>query len=103
MAVAPRIGGVNQNDVEVAGQAAVLEAVVQDKEFAFQLAHSGLREGYAIRILKVWNVGQVLFQNERLIVAAVAGSVTSAEDRNTQIVLAVEASDVLDTRRLAGA
>src|SRR5215207_9180057 len=103
MAEAPGVGGVKEYDVEVAGQPAVLEPVVENEHLALALLDSSGGEGDAIRPLEVRHVGEVLFQDERLVVAAAVGSVAAAEDGDEGVALAVEARDVLDEGGLTGA
>ena len=58
-AQAERIEGVEHHEVEVAGQAAVLEAVVEDDQLGFQLVHGDPGERDAIGILEMRDVGEV--------------------------------------------
>ena len=68
VAVAPRGRRVDQHEVEVAAQPAVLKAVVEDEHFAFQLLDGGAGQGDAVGPLQVRHVGQVLFQHQGLVV-----------------------------------
>ena len=69
-AVAPGCRGVDQHQVEIAGQPPVLEAVVEHQHFAFEFFAGGLRQRGAIGPLQVRHVGQVLLQHQRLVVGA---------------------------------
>ena len=103
VAVAPRGRRIDQHDIEVARQPAMLKAVVEHQHFALQLLDGGPRQGDAVGPLQVRHVGQVLFQHQRLVVAAARAAVTAAEDGHAAIEAAIEAGDILDARRLAGA
>src|SRR5207302_5903522 len=70
---------------------------------ALQLLDGGGGERGAVGPLQVGNVGQVLLQDQGLIVAAGAAAVAPTEDRHPQVALPVEAGHVLDARGLAGA
>src|SRR5439155_16324658 len=46
--------------------------------------------------------GEILFQHQRLVIPAHFAAVASAQQRDLQPKLAIEASDILNARRLAG-
>src|SRR5262249_25024860 len=91
------------DDVEVAGEPAVLEAVVEDEHLALQLLQGNPGERDAVGALQVRDVGQVLLQQQRLVVGAVVTAVPPAEDGDAEVPFAVEVGDVLDAGGLAGA
>src|SRR5205807_8480835 len=76
--VAPRVGGVNKHDIEVAMQAAVLKAIVQDQDFALQLLHGRPGQRYPIGTLQVGYVGQAFLQDHGLIVPAPTAGIAPA-------------------------
>src|SRR5438552_2019250 len=103
MAVAPRVGGVEQHEVEVTSEAAMLEAIVEKEHFALEFFHGGDREGGAVGPLQVGHVGQVLFEHQGLVVEAPLAAVTTAEDGDAAVALPEPGGDILDAGRLAGA
>ena len=64
---------------------------------------AGCGQGDAVGPLQVRHVGQVLLEDQRLVVAAGVGAVAAAQDGDAPLAAAIEAGDVLDARRLAGA
>ncbi len=103
IAVPPRAGGVDQDEVEIALQAPMLEAIVQHQDVALQLLDRRPRQGDSISSLQMRHIGEVLFQHQCLIVPARYTSVTSAQQCHLQAALAKEPRDPFDARRLAGA
>jgi hypothetical protein len=99
----PRVGGVEQDEVEVAGQPAMLEAIVQHQHLTLQFLHRDGGQRGAIRSLEMRYVREVLLEHERLVVGPLPAPVAAAEDRHAQVASAVEVGDVLDARCLAGA
>src|SRR5262249_30720461 len=97
VAVAPWVRRVDQHQVELPRKPAVLKAVVEDEDFAFEFLEGQLRELDAIRALQVRDIGQVLFEDHRLIVEPIALAVAAAEDRDA-VILAEIARDILDAR-----
>ena len=102
MTEAPGIGGVEKDDVQVASQTAMLKAIVQQQDVALQFIDGNSSDGDAVGTLQMGHLGQVLFQNQSLIVGAGVRSVAPAEDRHL-IVLAKQIRQVLDAGGLAGA
>ncbi len=102
-AVAPRLRRVDQHEVEVAEQPPVLEPVVQHEQFTFQLLNGGLGQRDAVFPLQMRHVGQVFFQDQRLVVRPTLGAIAAAEDGHAHVAAAVEAGHVFHERRLAGA
>ena len=101
-AQAKRVEGVEQDNVEVAGEAAMLKAVVEDREFAFEFVDGDSCKRSTVAALKMRNVGQVFFEDATFVVKAFGLTVAPAEDRSTKATLARPAGDVFDHRRLAG-
>src|ERR687898_366012 len=99
-AAAPGVGRVEKDDVEVARQSAVLESVVEDEYLAVELLDGRLGQRGAVGALQVRHVGEVLLEDERLVVAADLGAVAAAEDADAAVESAIKASDELHHRRL---
>ncbi len=81
----------------------MLEAVIKNKNLALQFLNGRVSQGHTVGPLQVRHVRQVLLQHQRLVIATTRTAVTSAEDGHTSIKIAIEASHILDARRLAGA
>jgi hypothetical protein len=99
----PGLRGIDQHQVKVARQAAMLKAIVEHQHFTFQLFDGSTRERYPVGPLQVRHVGQVFFEDEGLVIAASGTAVAATENRDAPIALTVEAGNVLDARSLAGA
>ena len=63
-----RLERIEQHNVQIASQPAVLEAVVQHDDLASKLANCLLSSRYAIGILHVRHVGKRLLQFERFVI-----------------------------------
>ena len=81
-AQAERVEGVEQDEVEVARQPAMLEAVVEDEQLGLQLLDGDRAPGDPVRVLEVGDVGQVLLQHPPLVVEPAGLAVAPAEDRD---------------------
>ena len=101
--MSPRRRRIDQHDIEVARQPAMLKAVIEHQHFALQLLDGGTSQGDAVGPLQVRHVRQVLFQHQRLVIAAARAAVAATEDGHAAIEAAIEAGDILDAGRLAGA
>ena len=68
MPEAERLQGVQQHDVQIAVDAAVLEGVVQHDQLALELLDRQPGGRHAVGILQMRHVGQLLLQFQRLVV-----------------------------------
>jgi hypothetical protein len=100
--VIERPGRVHNDNVQVPGQPAVLESIVEDEDLAFQLDGGGHGQGDPVAALQVRDVGQVFLQEQRLVVHPGLDPVPAAQDGDAQPPLAVVPGHRLDARRLAG-
>jgi hypothetical protein len=81
MLEAERFQGVEQYDIQISRQAAMLKAVVEKDQLRFQFFDGDSRAGHAIGVLNVRHVGQFLLQLLGFVVAAAFfRAVTTAED-----------------------
>ena len=74
MSVPPRIERVDQHDVQIAGQPAVLESVIEQQDLRVCAVASLGGRGDAIGRLQVDHVGTELIQDELLIIGGMAAS-----------------------------
>ncbi len=101
----PRPNGssrVDEDDIEVARQAAMLEPVVQHEQLRFKLLDGHPGQPGAIAVLKVGDVGQVLLQHPAFVIQPGMLTVAPAQDGHPDAARAVPARDVFDRGRLAG-
>ena len=92
--------GVQQDDIQIADQAAMLETIVEDDQLRFQFLDGDSSGGHAIGVLHVRHVGEFLLQLPGLVVAAAfLGSVTAAYDRHANLMPPKPSGDPFDQRR----
>jgi hypothetical protein len=53
----PGIGGIDQHEIKVPLQAAMLKAIIQNQQLALQLLHRGSGQGDAVRALEMRHTG----------------------------------------------
>ncbi len=70
VAEAERFQGIDQHDVQIAGQPAVLKAVVEHDGLQSNSSIASLRRRDAVRVLQVRHVGQPQFQFQCFVVLA---------------------------------
>ena len=100
---AKRLHGVEQHDVQIASDPAVLKGVVQEDELAIQLFHGRTSCSHPIGILPLRHVGQLLFQFQRLVVFRTGlGPIAPADHGYSKAPTAKPSGEPLDHRRLAG-
>ena len=98
-----RVEGVEHDDVEIARQPAMLEPVVEDDQLCLQFERRRSRRSLtAVRVLKVGDVGQVLLEDQALVVDAAGVAVSPADQGHADAPAAIPSGDPLDHRRLAG-
>jgi hypothetical protein len=88
--------GIDQHDVEVAVKAAVLKAVVEQKELAFQLMDGAFRGGNAIGILEMRHIWEAFLQQQSLVVAGVQTAITPAQNGHSYVPLAIIAGNIFN-------
>jgi hypothetical protein len=93
--------GIEQDDIEIARQPAVLEPIVEHDQLAFELHRGDPCEASAIRTLKMRNIRKILFEYPPLIVHSACVTITAAEYDDPNSTLAKPPRDPLDHRRLA--
>ncbi len=103
MAVTPGHGGIEQHQVHVTGQPAMLESVVEDQDLAFELLQRGPGQGNTIRPLQVRHVGQVLVEDQGLVIEPAAAAIAAAEDGDAPILPPIKAGHVFHHGRFARA
>ncbi len=63
---------VNEDDLQVSRQSAMLHPVVEDEDFRFQLLCRNLRDPDPVGALQVGHVGKVFFEQQQFFVGASA-------------------------------
>ena len=99
-----RLQGVQQHDVQIAGDAAMLEAVVQYDQFRLERPDGLSRRRHPIGVLHVRHVGQQPSQLAGFIVfLAGLRPISTADDRHANAASAKPRGEPLDQGRLARA
>src|SRR5947209_2921687 len=101
--MSPGVGRVDQHNVEIARQPAMLEAVIEYEDLALQFLDRDTGEGDTVGSLQMGHIGTVLFQYQRLVIGAMLSAMAATEDGDIQLPLPKKTSDILDAGRLAGA
>src|SRR5262245_54073406 len=107
--MAPGVGRIDEHNVEVTDESAVLEAVVEQQDLSLVFGDGGAGGGDAVGPLDVRHTGEVVAQDHRLVVelrevAAVEGAaVAAAEDGDADVPLGEPPGQVFDEGGLAGA
>ncbi len=102
VAVAPRVGGVDQHDIQVPMQPAVLKAVIQHQHLAVQLLDRDGGESRSIRSLQVRHIGQIFLKDQGLVVPAPLAGVAPAQNRHAHLALPIQPRHVLHAGRFSG-
>jgi len=100
---AERFEGVDENDVEIAVDATMLEGIVEEDHLAAEFFDGDGRGADSIGVLQVGNVGQLVFEFNGFVVAASGfGAVAAADKGDTHALVSEEPGDPCNHRRLAG-
>jgi hypothetical protein len=103
MAVAKRLERIEQDNVQVSRQPAMLKTVVENDGVAIEFGNRAFGRGDAIWILYMRHVRERLLQFQRLIVLlAVLPTVTPTGDGHTNSMLSEPLCDPFHHRRFAG-
>ena len=104
MAEAKRLQRVQEHDVQLPGEPAVLEAIVQDDQLAAELCDGLVRGREAVGILQVGHVGKQPPHLQRLVVRLACGCpIAAADHRHPHAALLEPSGDPLDQGGFAGA
>ena len=99
----PGIAGVDQHDVEVACEPAMLKAVVKNQELAAEFLSRHGRRGNAVGALQMRHIGTKCLEDPRLIIHPVGpGPVATADEADARTAFAKPARDEGSQRCLAG-
>jgi len=103
MAVAERLQGVEHHQIQVPGEPAVLETVVEQNQFRLQLVDGQLRGSHPIGILQVRHIGQAALQLQRFVVARAGfGTIAATDDHHAYPTASKPAGQPAHHGRLAG-
>ena len=104
MSEAERFQCVDEYDIKVARDAAMLERIVENNHFCTKLADRHPRGGYAVGVLPVGHTGKLLFEFAGFVVLRTAhGFVSAADQRDLEAVVLEPTGQPLDHGGFAGA
>ncbi len=99
-----RLQGIQEHDVQIAAEAAMLKTVVQHDQVRSEGGNGLPCGGHAVGVLQVRHVGERLLQFAGLVVGlARRGPITTANHRHTNAAVGEPAAEPADQGRLAGA
>ena len=99
-----RLQRIDDDDIQIAMDAAMLKRIVEQNQLAIEFLDRHLRGGDAIGILNVRHVGELLLQFESFVVPRPGfGAVAAADDRHPHAALPEPAGQPFDQRRFARA
>ncbi len=103
MPVAPGVERVDQDEIEVPGEAAVLEAIVEDQQLRGEFFAGNAGGGDAVGVLQMGDIGAEPFENEGFVVeSGVARPVPPAEEADADVAIAEPAGEEGGERCFAG-
>ncbi len=94
---------VQENDIEIAGDASMLESVVQHQRIAAELVDGSSSGGHSIRMLYMRHAGQFPDKLQSFIIRAAAGTISTADNSDFFPLLNQLSHNPFDHRRLARA
>ena len=100
---AERFERVQQNDIQIAAESPVLKSIIQQQQLRVEFTNRLLSRRHAVAVLNMRHVRQRLSKLQRFVVVlAIGGAVTAADDRHAQARVLKSLSEPLHHRRLAG-
>ncbi len=94
---------VQQNQIDVSRQAAVLKTIIKDDELGLELERRDLRQRHPVRVLQMGNIRKVFLEHPPFVVQSFDPSVAAAQDRYAHAAATEPARKPLHHRRLARA